>query len=56
MNTRHAEREQMAQAAHQECRAIAQAALDAIAVRVGWWIRSDAQKRRYANAKREVKK
>lgn len=53
---RHAEIDRMAEAAHAEGRRMAQAALDAISVRVGWMIRSDAQKRRYEKAKREVQK
>lgn len=54
--TRHIEREQMAEAAHQEIRSMARQALDAISVKVGWFIRSDAQRRRWEKAKREVEK
>jgi hypothetical protein len=49
----HAEIDRMAEEAHAEGRRMAQAALDSINVKVGWWIRSDAQRRRWEKAKKE---
>lgn len=45
--------DQRAEQAKVEIRAQAQQAKDAIAVKVGWMIRSDGQRRRYEKAKRE---
>lgn len=47
---RHADIDRMAEEAHAEGRRMAQQALDAISVKVGWFIRSDAQIRRYRSA------
>ena len=47
---RYAEIDAHAERAKAEGRAMAQAALDSINVKVGWFIRSDAQIRRYRNA------
>lgn len=49
---RHSEIDRMAEEAHAEGRRMAQAALDSINVKVGWFIRSDAQIRRYRNAEK----
>lgn len=53
---RHAEIDAHAERLKAETRAMAQQALDAISVKVGWMIRSDGQKRRYEKAKREAQK
>lgn len=50
MNHLHADIDRMAEEAHAEGRRMAQQALDEISVKVGWMIRSDAQRRRYQNA------
>lgn len=48
--------DQHAEQVKAEIRAHAQQAKDTIAVKVGWMIRSDGQRRRYEKAKREGQK
>lgn len=53
--TRHIEREQMAEAAHQEIRSMAQQALDLISVKVGWMIKSTGAKQGWVTRRNRKK-
>lgn len=53
---RHAEIDAHAERAKAETREFAREVMDRISIKIGFWIRSDAQKRRYEKAKREVQK
>jgi len=52
MNALHARIDAHAERAHEELRQMAQQAKDAIAVKVGWMVRSNGQIRRYRNARK----
>lgn len=54
MNTQHAMIEAHVSLVQQEIRQMAQLHRDGIHVRVGWMIRSNGQRRRWENAKKEV--
>lgn len=56
MNNLHAEIDAHGERAKAETREFAREVMDRISIRVGFWIRSDAQKRRYEKAKREAQK
>lgn len=56
MNHLHALIDAHAERAKQELHDMTQQAIDAITVKCGWFIRSDAQKRRYMNAQKGVAK
>lgn len=56
MNHLHAEINQHAEQAQAEIRAMREQANDASAVKAGWMIRSDGQKRRWEKAKKGVAK
>jgi len=56
MNERHAAIDAHAERAKQELHEMTRQAIDMITVKCGWFIRSDAQKRRYRDAKLQREK